>query len=379
MEIKEKQRSEVLIFVFSLFLFCAFFPLDSFAAGNKEGKFDPTAMIAHHIGDQNEFHIVGDLSFPLPVIFYSQETGLRFMLSSKFHHGKNAIDGFVLNHGRLMKAEGDFPAGNVEVDWTTGENGQAQVIYQGQNFEVSRAGFYDISITKNVFSMMVGVLVMFLLFIPAANAYRTREGKAPKGMQSFLEPIIIFVRDEIARKSIGEKKYNKYLPYLLTLFFFIWINNLIGLVPFFPGSTNVTGNIAVTFILAVLSLLLIVGSGNKHYWGHMLWPPGVPVPVKFILIPIELVGIITKPFALMIRLFANITAGHILVLSLISLIFILGPQIGKAGSLGVGVAMVAFTVFMYLIKLLVAALQAYIFTLLTALFIGQAVEEPAHH
>lgn len=227
--------------------------------------------------------------------------------------------------------------------------------------------------------MLVVVLVMLLLFIPTANKYEKRKGQAPKGLQSFLEPIIVFVRDDIVKPSIGEKKYKKYVPYMLTLFFFIWIANMLGLIPIFPGSANLTGNIAVTFTLAALSLLVINLSGNKHYWGHLVWPPGVPVYVKPILIPIEIVGVFAKPFALMIRLFANIAAGHIVLLSIVSLVFILGPQIGTGGSMGVGIGVIAFTIFMYMIKLFVAALQAYIFVFLTSLFIGQAVEEPEHH
>jgi F-type H+-transporting ATPase subunit a len=227
--------------------------------------------------------------------------------------------------------------------------------------------------------MLLVVAVMLLLFISIAKSYEKRKGEAPKGLQSFFEPIILFIRDEVVKPSIGEKKYEKYVPYMLTLFFFIWLNNLLGLIPIFPGSANVTGNIAVTLTLAGLSLLLINLSGNKHYWGHIFWPPGIPVPVKLILAPIEVVGVLTKPFALMIRLFANILAGHIVLLSIISLVFILGPKVGAGGTLGVGAGVVAFTIFMYIIKLFVAALQAYIFTFLTSLFIGQAVEESAHH
>jgi F-type H+-transporting ATPase subunit a len=227
--------------------------------------------------------------------------------------------------------------------------------------------------------MLLVVFVMLILFIPIANSYKKREGQAPSGIQSFFEPIIIFVRDEVVKPSIGEKKYKTYLPYMLTLFFFIWLNNLLGLIPIFPGSANLTGNIAFTMALAVLSFLLINISGNKNYWGHIFWPPGMPVPVKILLAPIEFVGILTKPVALMIRLFANMLAGHIVLLSIVSLVFILGPQVGTAGTLGVGAGVVAFTIFMYLIKLFVCALQAYIFTFLTSLFIGQAVEEPAHH
>jgi len=324
------------------------------AAGEEsEGEFKPADMIAHHITDDYQFHITGHLYFPLPVILYSKTDGLAVFLSNKFkgpNHTYAPYKGYIYEHrdgAHIIREDG--------------------------------GKFFNLSLTKNAFSMMLTVVLMLVLFIPIAGAYKKREGQAPKGLQSFFEIVIVFVRDQVVKPSIGEKKYQKYLPYMLTLFFFIWMNNMLGLIPIFPGSANVTGNIAVTFTLAALSLLMINISGNKHYWGHLFWPPGVPVLVKPILIPIELVGIISKPFALMIRLFANMTAGHIVLLSIMSLIFVFAPKIGVAGSLGVGVAAVAFTIFMYLIKLFVAALQAYIFTLLTSLFIGQAVEEPAHH
>ncbi len=229
----------------------------------------------------------------------------------------------------------------------------------------------DFSITKNVFSLLLSAVFILLLFLPMAAKYRKRGIVAPSGAQSFLEPLILFVRDDIAVPNIGEKKANKFIPYLLTIFFFIWINNLIGLIPFFPFGSNLTGNIAFTMTMAVLTLIVTNVNGNKDYWGHIFWMPGVPVPVKLILAPIELVGILTKPVALMIRLFANISAGHIIILSLISLIFIFK-------SYAIAPVSVAFVLFMNVLELLVAALQAYIFTLLTALFIGSAVAEHHH-
>ena len=350
MKINDKHRSKFLLFaLLSLFVFKPLFP--AFAAGGSSGeKFNPSEMIAHHISDDYQFHIVGNLSFPLPVILYSKTDGLSVFMSGKFHgtdHAYVPYQGYIYDHGRIIREDG------------------------GQ--------FLNLSITKNVFSMFLVVALMLMLFVSIARSYEARKGEAPKGLQSFFEPIILFIRDDVVKPSIGEKKYKKYVPYMLTLFFFIWLNNMLGLIPIFPGSANVTGNIAVTLTLAGLSLLLINFSGNKHYWGHIFWPPGIPVPVKIILAPIEMVGVLTKPFALMIRLFANILAGHIVLLSIISLVFILGPQVGSAGALGVGAGVVAFTIFMYIIKLFVAALQAYIFTFLTSLFIGQAVEEPAHH
>lgn len=240
--------------------------------------------------------------------------------------------------------------------------------------------FYDFSITKNVVQLFIAFALMLILFISVARNYSKYGVKAPRGIQSAIEVIVLFVRDEIAKPMLGSH-YKKYLPYLLTLFFFIWINNLIGL---FPGAANVTGNIAVTMTLAVLTFILMMVSSKRHYWLHMISPPGVPLGVKFILVPIEFISnIIVKPFALMIRLFANMLAGHLLVLSFISLIFIFAGLSVVAG-IGASVFSVAFAVFIYMLELLVTALQAYIFTVLSALFIGETLaigsgHESEHH
>ena len=217
--------------------------------------------------------------------------------------------------------------------------------------------------------MIIAALLMFFIFTAVARGYKKNEGMAPKGIQSFFEPIIVYVRDDIAVPNIGEKKYQKFFPYLLTLFFFIWINNLLGLI---PTGANASGNIAFTMVLAVLTLIITNVNGNKHYWGHILAMPGVPRWILVILTPVELVSIIVKPFALMIRLFANIAAGHIIILSLLSIIFIFK-------SVFVGIPAAVFVLLMMMLELFVAALQAYIFTLLTALFIGQAVETHDEH
>jgi F-type H+-transporting ATPase subunit a len=217
--------------------------------------------------------------------------------------------------------------------------------------------------------MLLSVVLLVLIFGTIASSYRKRNGKSPKGLQSFLEPIILFVRDDIARPNLGHK-YGAFMPYLLSVFFFIWLNNVLGLVPFFPGGANVTGNIALTIVLAVCTYLITTFKGNKHYWKHIFWMPGVPVPMKIFLAPLELIGTLTKPIALAIRLFANITAGHILVMSLLCLIFIFN-------SLWIAPASIFFAVFIGLIEFLVAFIQAFIFTTLSALFIGMAVEE--HH
>ena len=235
--------------------------------------------------------------------------------------------------------------------------------------------FYDLSITKNVASLLFSVILMIWIFLSVAKAYTRREGLAPKGMQSLIEPLIVFVRDDIAKGSIGPN-YVKYMPYLLTVFFFIWINNLLGLIPILPGGANVTGNLAVTGTLAIITFLITSFSANRHYWQHIFAMPGVPKWVLIILTPIEILGVFLRPFVLMIRLFANITAGHIIALSFFSLIFIFGELNAGAGY-GVSVVSVAFVIFMSLLELLVAFLQAYVFTLLSAIYFGSAMEE--HH
>jgi F-type H+-transporting ATPase subunit a len=238
---------------------------------------------------------------------------------------------------------------------------------------------FDISMTKNVVAMLISMFILVWVFVSVAKAYTKRKGQAPKGMQSMLEPIIIFVRDEIAKPAIGEKKYAKYMPYLLTVFFFIWLNNLMGLVPLLPGGANVTGNITITLVLALFTFVITTINGNKNYWAHIFNTPGVPWWLKYPipLMPlVEFMGVITKPFVLMVRLFANITAGHMIVLAFVSLIFIFG-QISPALGYGTSVVSVLFVVFMDLLELLVALIQAYVFTLLSALYFGMATEE--HH
>jgi F-type H+-transporting ATPase subunit a len=223
--------------------------------------------------------------------------------------------------------------------------------------------------------MLLTMIIMIVILLNVAKKYKTGVGviKAPTGLQNAIETVITFIRDEVARPNLGHK-YEKYLPYLLTVFFFILVNNIFGLI---PGSANVTGNIAFTAVLGVISFIVISFSGNKHYWGHIFNPP-VPGGIKFILVPVEILGIFTKPFALIIRLFANMLAGHIIIICLISLIFIFG---GLSTAIGWGFSPVsiAFAVFIYLIEILVAFIQAFIFTNLTAVFIGQAIEETHHH
>jgi F-type H+-transporting ATPase subunit a len=318
------------------------------AAGHEEKKFEPTKVIMEHIADSHMWHLWGHTSLPLPVILYTNG-GLEVFSSGNFHHGEHDYNGKYNNY-RLEQDHIKVVGADGKID------------------EEASKSVLDFSITKNVAAMFVAIFVILVIFISVAASYRKRVGKAPKGLQSFMEPIIVFVRDDIAKPNIGHK-YAKFMPYLLTTFFFILFNNLFGLIPIFPGGANVTGNIALTFVMALGTLIIVNINGNKYYWKH-IFKPDVPFWLYPIMIPVELIGIISKPFALMVRLFANITAGHIIVLSLISLIFIFE-------TLAIAPVSVAFVLFMDVLELLVAFLQAFIFTLLTALFIGMAVEE--HH
>jgi len=330
-------------------------------AGHAEGNFDPTAVIMEHIADSHVWHVAGHFSFPLPVILYTPQ-GLEFFSSGHFHHGEADYKG-AHNTYRLVESTKDQSVGqnffNKKIKVVTPD---------GQIDEAATASIMDFSITKNVAAMFLTVVILLLVFSAVASAYKKRQGKSPKGLQSFLEPIIVFVRDDIAKPNIGHD-YGRFMPFLLTVFFFILINNLLGLVPIFPGGANVTGNIATTFVLALFTLVIVNVNGNKSYWSH-IFAPDVPKWMYVIMIPVEVIGVLSRPFALMVRLFANITAGHIIVLSLISLIFIFK-------SLAIAPVSVAFVIFMDVLELLVAFLQAFIFTLLSALFIGMAVEE--HH
>ncbi|QDW26717.1 F0F1 ATP synthase subunit A [Pedobacter sp. KBS0701] len=318
------------------------------AAEHGKEKFEPTKVIMEHIADSHMWHLWGHTSLPLPVILYTAN-GLEVFSSGNFHHGEHDYNGKYNNY-RLEEDHVKVVGADGKID------------------EEASKSILDFSITKNVAAMFVAILVILIVFISVAGAYKKRVGKAPKGLQSFIEPVIVFVRDDIAKPNIGHK-YAKFMPYLLTTFFFILFNNLFGLIPIFPGGANVTGNIALTFVMALGTLIIVNINGNKYYWKH-IFRPDVPFWLYPIMIPVELIGIISKPFALMVRLFANITAGHIIVLSLISLIFIFE-------TLAIAPVSVAFVLFMDVLELLVAFLQAFIFTLLTALFIGMAVEE--HH
>lgn len=332
----------------------------------KEG-FDITQFIFHHIGDSHEFTIWGGdaegktkwVGIYLPVILYT-DNGLVSFSSREFHRNDDGTLVLEKDGQRIVKYHGKIYYASEQAN----EEG-AYVEYNSEHV-VANERPLDFSITKNVFSLFIAGALLLWLFFSVAKGYKKNEGKAPRGIQSFMEPLVLFVRDEIARPNLGHK-YEKFMPYLLTVFFFIWMNNMLGLVPFFPGSANVTGNIAVTVVLAIFTMLIIAFNGNKNYWGHIFNPP-VPWWMKPLMIPVEIIGIFTKPFALAIRLFANITAGHILILSLLCLPFIFNSNAVGAGS-------VVFAIFIGLIEFLVAFIQAFIFTILSALFIGMAIEE----
>ncbi|MEY4111365.1 MAG: synthase subunit [Bacteroidota bacterium] len=320
-------------------------------------KFNAGKMILEHVTDAHDWHLWGHSSIPLPVIIYSPGLGLDVFMSSKFEHGH-----------AIAQAKQNYRLNGQKIE---------VVNEQGETDSEKTAAIYDLSITKNVASLLVTISLLLWIFLSIASAYKRSPGTAPKGIQSFLEPIVIMIRDDVAKASIGEKKYMKFMPYLLTVFFFIWLNNMMGLVPIAPGGANLTGNVAVTLTLAVFTFFITCLNGNAHYWRHIFAMPGVPAWVLVLLTPIEILGVFLKPFVLMVRLFANITAGHIIALAFFSLIFIFGEMHVGAG-LGFSLLSTLFTVFMMMMELLVAFLQAYVFTLLSAVYFGAAVEE-AHH
>ncbi len=303
-------------------------------------KFDASAVILHHVMDDHVWHFFdghhGTLF--LPVIVHSSERGLEAFSSRNFydeHHNVVAYNGYTLEHNHIYL------------------NGNSVL---------------DLSITKNVAMLLINAVILILVFTAVARGYKRNSGKAPKGIQSFFEPVIIFVRDEVVKPNIGHN-YEKFFPYLLTLFFFILFGNLLGLL---PGAGNLTGNIAVTMVLAFLTFIITNVNGNKGYWGHILWTPGVPLPLRPIIMLVEVIGIFTKPLSLTVRLFVAITAGHIVLLALICLTFIFG-------SIWVGVGSSIIVLFISLIELLVAGIQAYVFTLFTSLYIGMAIADHEHH
>jgi F-type H+-transporting ATPase subunit a len=309
--------------------------------GATEGepeKFNANEVIIEHVLDDHQWHFTDGFVVPLPIIVYSSERGLEVFSSSHFYEGHHKVEynGYKLE-GR-------------EIFLTA--SGQKAL---------------DLSITKNVAMLFINAAVLLLVFFSVAKAYKNNPGKAPKGLQSFIEPIVVFVRDEIVKPNLGHHT-QKYLPYILTLFFFVLFGNLLGLL---PGAANLTGNIAVTVTLAIITFLITNLNGNANYWKHIFWTPGVPLPLRLIILPVELIGVFTKPFALTIRLFVAITAGHIVLLSLICMAFMFHSYF-----VGIGASLVVL--FISLIELLVAGIQAYVFALFTSLYIGMATADDHH-
>ena len=367
-------RSKITVkFFLSLLLLLS---LEAFAGDSRKEKSEETpsgkktkeqrekeveAYIPHHLLDSHDFSLFSYtneqgkhvyVGFPLPIILW--DSGLKIFMSSRFHHGetiaKSGEDYYRLEHGKIYKTD---PTGLMLYD---------------KDHHPTNSRPLDFSITKNLFTVLAVCLLMFLLFNNMAKSY-TKNRSIPKGIGRFLEPVVIYIRDDIARPNIGEKHYQRYMSYLLTLFFFIWIVNLLGLTPF---GVNVTNNIAITFCLAICTYLITTVTAKKEYWKHIFWMPNVPTLMKFVLMPIELLGTFIKPLSLMIRLYANITAGHIVLMSILGMIFIAQNWLG--GSLSFLLAMV-----LGILELLVAALQAYIFTMLSALYFGSGVEEHDAH
>lgn len=374
---------------------------DEHGGCGHHGEFDVSQTAMHHISDANVYSI-GPLQIPLPIMLKSDD-GWELGMSSKFqpdllghgdgHKGNNR---YVL-HGGIVKriADASFPMGEFDVegfkhDKEVIEGKKTDVVYvctgdamhlleqkstfDGGLFGGGMSSYKDFSLTKNVTSMLLVCLFLFWIFRRAAKAYKKQDGEAPKGLQGMLETFVVFIRDEVAIPFLGTN-WEKYFTFLLSVFFFILGLNLYGQIPFFGGS-NVTGNLAVTMVLALLTFIITNVSGNSHYWKHLLVAPGVPFIVKLIIVPVELMGLFIKPLTLMLRLFANIAAGHIVMVVFIGFIFIFGKS-GESivGASGAAVGSTLLTMFMMAIELIVALVQAFVFTILTASYIGAATEE----
>lgn len=397
----------------------------SVASGGEEGgKFKAGEMIVHHISDAHSVHFFGPLTMPLPCIVKTDK-GFDFFMSSVFmdeHHemtktytSPSTGNTYALHHEQIFVVNGDGhhhsdhsshatpethhdtatahghdahsteethaadSLADVQIADSLGSGMIAAIeeekkVMPQEHFEGTPV--IDFSITKSVLGMLLMLALVVFIFVKMAKAYEKRKGMAPKGMQNLLEPLVLFIKDEVAIPALGKKRAQKFLPFLLTVFFFIWACNMLGLIPFL-GGFNITGTLSITLVLAAIVFVITTVNGNAHYWGHIVWPPGVPLPIKFILVPIELLSVFIKPAVLMIRLTANINAGHIIILAFTSLIFIFGEK-SQAAGYGVGVFATAFMIFMYFIELLVAFLQAYVFTLLAALYFGDATQEHHH-
>lgn len=341
LQIKNAFRTLSSTFLLILFFSLSIIPQANASSGGEGKEFNASEVILHHVVDDHVWHFFDGHfgTLYLPVIVYSSERGLDVFSSSNFYnenHEAVPYDGYVLEHSHISITD----------------NPEAYVL--------------DLSITKTVLMLFINATLLLLIFLSVAKAYKKGPTQAPKGLQSLIEPIIIFVRDEVAKPNIGVN-YQKFMPFLLTMFFFILLGNLLGLL---PGAANLTGNIAITLVLALFTFVITNINGNKHYWKHIFWTPGVPLPLKVIIVPVEILGIFTKPLSLTVRLFVAITAGHIVMLALISLTFIFS-------SYAVGFGATLIVLFINLIELLVAAIQAYVFTMFSALYIGMATED--HH
>ncbi len=365
------KRYGMILNTFKNVLFSALFIAISFAGyaiediENKDDKeFNPKEMILHHVKDAHGFHLWDwkghSVSLPLPIILWT-DNGLTTFMSSEFHHDDSGHTIVEKNGEKFVK----FHEKIYQLD-----SNANTIAFDEEHHPTNASKPLNFSITRNVFMMWVSVIVLLLIFFATARNYKKSKDNVPTGIAGFIEPLVIFVRDEIGKPMIGEHKYKKYMPYLLTIFFFIWINNIFGLIPILNGA-NLSGNIAFTCTLAVFTFIITTFSGNKNYWKHIFWMPGVPVPMKIFLMPIEIIGMFVKPISLMIRLFANITAGHVIILALMSLIFVFK-------SVAIAPVSVAFSLFITVIEIIVTAIQAYIFTILSALYFGMATEEEHH-
>ncbi len=347
------------------FFLLFFFPLALGASegGHEDGhdgesqEYDPGKSIMDHVSDSYSIHFFtvnkGEedewhASIPLPVIAYTDK-GVDVFMSSKFHHGHSNYESEKTGYEYAL------------------EDGSLALV------NAKEAKMWDLSITRDVFGVFLILGLMCLMFLPVAKAYKKRTYQPPKGWQSFVEPLILFIRDEVAKPNIGEKRYQSFMPFLLTIFFFIFIANVVGLMPFM-GGFNITGNIGIIGALALFVLIVTNAIGNKEYWRHIFAMPGVPLWLYPIMIPIELIQVFSKPLVLMVRLTANMTAGHIIILSFAALILLFGQESAVTGY-SVSVGSVLFMVFMNVLKLLIAFIQAYVFVLLSAIYFGSAMEE----
>ena len=362
---------------------------------DAHGEFNASDFIIHHIADAHEIHLWGEgasaVHIPLPVILYSKDYGFDAFMSSAFEgHGEVRLAKrtpevtYALSHGHISVLDGHSGHGHSDHDHSDhdhsdGDHGDHDHSdHDHSDHDHAHIDLYDLSITKSIFGMLMMMVLMLVLFGSMAKSYARSAGQAPKGLANALEPMVLFLRDEVAIPNIGAKKADKFLPFLMTVFFFIFFANLLGLIPFI-GGFNITGTLSITMVMAAMVFFITAFNGNKHYWGHLFWPPGVPLFVMPIIIPIEIVGMFLKPIVLMIRLTANISAGHIIILSFVSLILIFGQGgDAMAAGFGIGIFSTAFMIFMYCLELLVAFLQAFVFTLLAAIYFGEATHE-AHH